>query len=647
MSRQLHCPNCGGEHTLVNPGIVQLVCQFCQTTLYWGDDQVLQMGEKSILPEDDTRLFMWATGQIQGVGFQVTGHLVYDHGRGVWHEWFLNLNDGREAWVSEDERKLTLEIQVQPDGELPLPSHLQVGMPVGMGGIQYTLREIGQAKTLGGEGQMPFVMRPGETYTYADCASLDGQQFATLEYDNGGIPTCFAGYPLGHDILQIEGDKPSAVESGAASHQGKNINCTNCQAPIEVPGGRKVETKICEYCGAQLDLTTAQAQVLGQNRQDINPGFVFNVGQKCTFKGKPYEVAGRMLYSDMEGYLTREYLLFNENDEYLWLAEENNHYVLNTPTQMAPTTDPFAMLPKQKTTVNNESFQFYEGGYSELIWVDGALPWKAAAGDTFQYADLIAPPRIFGAENDGNEVEFFIGDYIEPKEVYAAFGITDQEPRPKLRVHGAQPYTRSFQARITIWAGLGFTLLNLALMIWSMTVDGKLAFRKAIVAADYLKETKTEAFDLPKGSILAVRTYANLRNSWISTQIAFVDVKTENVVAEVWSDIGYYSGYEGGEHWSEGDKGKTKYFKSPGPGKYKLIIKADGGRDGISKHLGPAREVLVVRVYTGIVLTRYFLIAFILFAIITLIVATRKSAFESKRWSEVIEDDDDDDDWDD
>ena len=44
MSRQLRCPNCGGEHTLVNPGITMLVCDFCKTVVYWDADSVLRAG---------------------------------------------------------------------------------------------------------------------------------------------------------------------------------------------------------------------------------------------------------------------------------------------------------------------------------------------------------------------------------------------------------------------------------------------------------------------------------------------------------------------------------------------------------------------------------------------------------------------------
>ena len=51
-----------------------------------------------------------ATGSLDGRGYQVVGHVRYDHGRGAWDEWYLQMDDGGVAWLSEDERKLSLDI---------------------------------------------------------------------------------------------------------------------------------------------------------------------------------------------------------------------------------------------------------------------------------------------------------------------------------------------------------------------------------------------------------------------------------------------------------------------------------------------------------------------------------------------------------
>jgi Domain of unknown function (DUF4178) len=641
MSRQLQCPNCGGEHTLVNPGITMLVCDYCKTVVYWGEQTALQTGRQSILPEADTRLFMHASGKLMGRSYEVAGHLRYDHGRGTWDEWYLQMDDGGVAWLSEDERKLSLEQFLRPDPSMPPPGQLQPGNPVTLDGVGYTVREVGNAVCAGGEGQLPFTVLPGEQYPYVDLASHDGTQFATLEYDSDGAPRCFTGQVLDHETLTVDDERPPST---AGSHQGKHIECPNCAAPLEVSSAGEVQTQVCEYCGAQNDLTGAEAVVLGVNPKDFDPGFWFEIGQGGTFRNKRYEICGRMLFEDDEGYEAREYLLYSPEEGYLWLAEEKGHFVLNRPTQQAPAYDPFRMAPKQGVKVGAQTFQFYEWGTSKLVYVDGALPWQACSGDRSNYADLIAPPQMFGVETDGNEVEYFLGWYMTAEEVYKAFEIKDKPPR-SVGVHPAQPFKRSAAATILMIAGLLFAVVNLGLVGWSLVSKGRLVLSETFSAQRYLREATSETFKVGNDKIMAMRIDAPLNNSWLALDVALLDVDKSVVVGEADGEISYYQGVEGGESWSEGNRSTTNYFRAPPPGNYKLILKASAG-SGLSR--GARGEPLTIRIYQGGAVTRYFLVAFIITFLVPFFIISRKVLFEKQRWAPVLggDDDDDDDDWD-
>ena len=633
MSRQVRCPNCGGEHDLVNPGITMLVCNFCSSTVYWGSDQQAQAGTKSILPESDTRLFHLAAGQLQGVGYQVVGHLRYDHGRGSWDEWYLQLDDGRVAWVSEDERELSLEVPSTTDEPLPDASNLQVGHPISIGGVAFTVREVGTARCIGGQGQLPFTILPEETYRYADLASADGTRFATLEYDKGDRPTCFVGHVLTHEHLQIDDEKPPST---AAPTKAQHIKCSNCNAPLEIPTGREVETKVCEYCGAQLDLTGAEQSVLGVNPRDYDPCFSFEVGQKGQFYGRDYEVCGRMLYEDDERYQSREYLLFNPDAGYVWLAEEEGHYILNRPTQQAPNRNPFSLATKQHVKVGKTAFRFYERGVVQLTYVDGALPWLAKVGDRSQYAALTAPPQLFSIESDGNEIEYFHGRYTTPKEVWQAFKLKDKPRRP-FGIHASQPFGRSTTVKMIMVSGLIFAAVNLALIFWSFGQRGKEVFSKTFLAADYTKETVSPPFELPGSNVVGLHMAAPLNNSWLAMEVAFLDSQ-DRVVAEMDNEIGYYTGRDSEGTWTEGRRRKTAYFKAPPPGQYRLILRASGGgqyRGSVSRG-----EPLTVSVRSGAILTRYFVFAFIATFLFPFFEVLRKFLFENRRWAPVTEDDD-------
>ena len=640
MGRRIRCPNCGGETELANPGITMVICQYCKTVVYWGEDQVLKAGTQSILPEADTRLFMYAGGTLVGRGYTVIGHLCYDHGRGRWDEWYLQFDDGRVAWVSEDGRELSLERPVSAQGA-PSFAQLAIGNAVQLGQTAFSVRETGTATCIGGEGQLPFAILPGETYPYADIASIDGQHFATLEYDEDhATASCFVGQPLTHEQLTVEGEAPPSTASATS---GKGIQCGNCAAALESPSGREVQTLVCEYCGAQIDLTSAEANVLGINPKDFDPGFCFDIGQGGTFSGKRYEVCGRMLYQDLEGYRSREYLLHNPDAGYLWLAQEDGHFVLNRPTRQAPNTDPMALPPKAAVTIGPTGFRVFESGFSNLVFVDGALPWIASCGDQFRYADLIAPPQMFGVETDGTEIEYFHGRYLKPSEVAQAFQL-DRPPARPIGVHAAQPFERGAVMKLVMLFGAIFALVNIALLGWSLSKRGRIIFAQNFESAAYLRETLSEPFNVGPEKVMAMSISAPLRNSWLALEVGLVNADKQQVVMEVdGNEISYYSGYEGGESWSEGNRSNTTYFQAPPPGRYQLILKGAGGTGNFSGS-PPGREPLQIRVQQGVVLSRFFVFALVLTGLFPFFGFLRKRLFEQRRWAAVLEDDDDDDD---
>jgi hypothetical protein len=510
-----------------------------------------------------------------------------------------------------------------------------VGYPLALEGAIFTVRELGTATCVGGEGQLPFTIQPGESYTYADLASSEGTRFATLEYDSAsGEAHAFSGQVLSHAELRLDGEAPPSTAGG---REGKGIKCPNCDAPISQPAGREVKTLVCEYCGAQNDLTGAEAVVMGVNPKR-DPHFLFEIGQRGRFLGQSYEVCGRLLYEDEEGYQTREYLLFNPGEGYLWLAEEQGHFVLNRPTQQAPATNVFGLPTKHPVDVGGTRFRFYESGQLRLVYVDGALPWQARSGDCFVYADLTAPPRMLSAEIDGQEVEFFSGHYLTPAEVWEAFALTDSPPRPD-GVHAAQPFRRGPVARMLMLLGGLFALVNLGLLAWSAGRNGRIILEQTFQGPDYQGEVLSEPFAIGPEKVMGLTIRAPLSNSWLGVEAALVDSQ-DQVVEEMDGDISYYYGYEGGESWSEGTQQETFYFRAPSPGSYKLVLRASGG-SGLS---GPCRnEPLTVRLTQGAVLSRYFLFTFLLALCFPLYEILRKRLFENRRWAPVTEDSSDDD----
>jgi hypothetical protein len=291
---------------------------------------------------------------------------------------------------------------------------------------------------------------------------------------------------------------------------------------------------------------------------------------------------------------------------------------------------------KASVLVGKESFRVYETGTLKLTYVDGALPWIAKVGDRFRYADLIAPPRMFGVESNGQEIEYFVGEYIEPNVVWEAFEKPGKPPR-RVSVHGAQPFRRSAFSQSWIRVGTLFAIINLVLLVWSFANSGRIVAAETFTAPQYQAESFSKPFKIEDGNIIAVKVNAGVRNAWLYTQFAFVNSNDE-VVTEGDAEVSYYYGSSGGESWSEGSQSTTTYLKAPNPGTYKLVIRGEGG-SGIN---GPDTNKLVkIEIRQGAVLSRYFVMLFIFSAIVPLFGFIRKILFEGRRWSEVTEDDDD------
>jgi hypothetical protein len=507
--------------------------------------------------------------------------------------------------------------------------------------VAYTVQEFGSATCIGGEGQLPFTVLPKERYPYADFVSVEGSRFATLEYDAGLSPRCFSGQVLEHHALTLDEEQEAAPSSSA--HQGKHIRCPQCQAPLEINDELKHQTYVCAYCGAQNDLSGPEAKIMGINPAEVDPGFVFKIGQAAVFLGIRYEICGRLLYEDDEGYQTREYLLLHPNSGYLWLGEENGHYVLHRPTKQGPGKALFQMRPKQPITIGASEFKFYEAGTLRLVYVDGALPWLARSGDTNRYADLIAPPSMFSAEMSANEVEYFIGRYLSPDEVWQALDLKTP-PLAALGVHPAQPYRQSQTSKAMMTLGGLFALGHLFLLLWSLTCSGRLIFNQSFSPDEYLQETVSKPFTIGQEKIIGLEVSAPLQNAWLAVEVALLDPQKNEVVAETDSELSYYQGIEEGERWSEGSRRTTNYFRAPPSGNYRLLLKGTAERES---PLVPGGEALTVRLFQGCIISRYFLLALILTAVYPLYQLLKRYLFEFRRWSPVIGDNDDDDEDDD
>lgn len=200
--KEVTCPSCGATRALHNPGIVLFVCEYCGNSVYWDEDRLKDLGKQSILAEGFSRLYRGATGSLYDKRFVVLGRVRYSFGRGFWNEWFLEFQDGKTAWLSEDNHEFALETEASWP-ETPLFQSFKPGKYIWIGDTQFVVEKVGRAKCIGIEGNLPKVIQTGEGYDYVDGSSPDGKETFGIEYDQDP-PTVFVGRWVSHAALNLD-----------------------------------------------------------------------------------------------------------------------------------------------------------------------------------------------------------------------------------------------------------------------------------------------------------------------------------------------------------------------------------------------------------------------------------------------------------
>lgn len=613
------------------------VCDYCKTAMYWDRESALRVGKKSMDLPRSSRFKVGSRGKIKGEFFTVLGRLSYAHEQGTWNEWFVELENGEIQWLTEDEGELFLESPVDLTAPIPPHSELKPGMYITINDKVGVVEEIGVARCLGGEGQIPFQVEIGETYPYADGAGTDGSFSFGLEFDgNSGAVTAFVGRILTPKTAKAKSDDRESPDTKT----GEAIRCAACGKPYEGPRLDSTEMVVCEACGSGLQLDEAETRVVGRNVGDA-PYFAFSVGLPIDIEGVRYEVMGRLYYvePDEDGeYPSMEYVLYNPDNGYLWLSEDNGHFTISRPYHVRFSVPPIP-VPKMGVTVGKETFKIYESGELTLRWVDGALPWTAAVGERTRYTHLINPPDYIDQEITGTELELFRGRYVDHEEMVKAVPEGVKVPSPH-GVYSCQPYVPAGWLRGMWRAGLVFLVLNVLLFSYSVIADkGNVVLREQITAGQYKGEYLSRPFTVPRDRcILRLTGTAPLQNSWLAMDFAVVNAN-EEVISEFYGEASYYSGVDSEGSWTEGSRHFKSYFKVPKAGTYRLLVHARGGT-GVSG--GPRNEAVNLTLAANTTISWYFVMPILLSLLVTCLEPTRKWLFDQRRWAQVIGSDDDD-----
>ncbi len=162
-----------------------VVCPHCGSTIFLEDDAARLAGDQSALTELPSLVRLKVAFRYRNAAYLPVGHIRYRYAFGYWDEWWLLDDGGQGVWLSVDEGDYAFEHPLRLDA--PPDFHaLKINDELELDGREWRVTELDKARCEGFEGELPEIIRVGETFRYAHLSGIDGE-LMTLEYVGNGV----------------------------------------------------------------------------------------------------------------------------------------------------------------------------------------------------------------------------------------------------------------------------------------------------------------------------------------------------------------------------------------------------------------------------------------------------------------------------
>lgn len=402
------CPACGAQVPFRSAASVMAVCEYCQTTVLRDADGVRDQGKMAAVLADYSPLQIGSSGVWQGVAFALIGRIQLQYPDGVWNEWYVQCDDGSNAWLSDASGQYVFSRSAGIFAQAPAFDSLKINQLVFYDQARFQVTDLRQATCSSGAGELPFVVGQGWPLRVADLR--EGSRFVTFDYsgagavnvDDGGIdgrvdgangnshPEVFVGQAVTLEQLNMQLLRDSSAISasaGAIRGQMQQLDCPNCGSSVPYVAG-VAEHLLCPACRAEVALTGQKAEVLATHQALFSLKTALNLGDQADIDGQKYSIIGLLQQQEINSddptasSTWIEYLLYSLDAGFLWLVDAGAEgwqkvRVLNE-------------LPSQKqgdVEWQGQRFNLQWRYQAEVRYAVGAFNWRVKIGDRTQLAD--------------------------------------------------------------------------------------------------------------------------------------------------------------------------------------------------------------------------------------------------------------------
>jgi len=322
---------------------------------------------------------------------------------------------------------------------------------------------------------------------------------------------------------------------------------------------------ICRSCSNLIDiLQNTSLKVVKKPIENV----VLEIGKKGLINNIQYHVAGIITRKYGTNIYWREYYLKDEKGNDAFLSESEGHWVF--------------LLPQSSVNIKQKSSKLIQLGDTTYRWYETTPCTIHAAAGFFEdklnfniatYKEYVNGTSMISQEQSDSSVEYFTGKHIAKSTVKKAFNITDLPNYYGIGI--VQPFYINVRQAINILAVTALLICLIQLNLVMSRTNANIFEQEIEFASVTDKELMSKTFELSGGSApLEVEAYSDVDNSWANVSISLVNEKT-NEMRYTSKDIERYSGFEGGESWSEGSRNEEFNICGVAPGKYHFLISAE------------------------------------------------------------------------
>src|SRR5580698_6659983 len=199
-------------------------------------------------------------------------------------------------------------------------------------------------------------------------------------------------------LARICGTRSEPFRSRCGGSTGRmsqpTSNCPNCGAVVQFRWSSAVQTA-CPFCKSiivRVDLVLEKVGEVADLPPDPSPIQLLTEG---TFKGKGFQVTGRLVYEYENGGWNEWHIVFSDGTSG-WLSDAQLQYAISTlaPAQSLPTQDEISR--GKHLSFNNTDFEVATLTVAMYKGFEGELPFPYYGKSDMLFADLRTPGRAFG-----------------------------------------------------------------------------------------------------------------------------------------------------------------------------------------------------------------------------------------------------------